>query len=133
MFSHGTNISLKIKEFRRFINTSNCWIVKTIYKLKYYLHYEQTRYKGKMKWLDYLSAKYDLTKHEVNRVGNVWNLILKYKAIGYSSLPITSVYISVSTDIIASIVHNPSTYNALVTLINETHNVSYITNNTYKR
>jgi hypothetical protein len=33
MFSHGTNISLKIKEFRQFINTSNCWIVRTMYKL----------------------------------------------------------------------------------------------------
>jgi hypothetical protein len=49
MFSHGTNISSKIKEFKRFINMSNCWIVKTMYKLRYYLHYEQTRYKGKMK------------------------------------------------------------------------------------
>ncbi len=133
MFSHETNVSSKIKEFRRFINISNCWIVKTMYKLRYCLHYEQTRYKSEMKWLDYLSAEYDLTKHEVNRAGNAWNLISKYKAIGYFSLPITSIYISVSTDIIASILHDLNTYNTLVTLVNNTHNVSNITNGTYKR
>jgi hypothetical protein len=42
MFLHKTNIFLKIKEFKQFINTSNCWIVKIIYKLRYYLYYEQT-------------------------------------------------------------------------------------------
>jgi hypothetical protein len=86
-----------------------------------------------MKWLDYLSAEYDLTKHKVNKAGNTWNLISKYKAIGYFSLPITSVYIPVSTNIIASILYNLSTYNTLVTLINNIHNVSNITNSTYKR
>ncbi len=42
IFSYETNISLKIKKFKQFINTSNYWIVKTMYKLRYYLHYKQT-------------------------------------------------------------------------------------------
>jgi hypothetical protein len=49
MFLYGTNISSKIKEFRQFINTSNYWIVRTMYKLRYCLYYKQIRYKGKMK------------------------------------------------------------------------------------
>ncbi len=69
----------------------------------------------------------------MNKAGNAWNLILKYKAIGYFSLPITSVYILVLTDIIASILHDFNIYNTLVTLINNTHNVSNIINSTYKR
>jgi hypothetical protein len=69
----------------------------------------------------------------VSQVGNTWNLISKYKAISYFSLLITNVYIPMSTDIIASILYNLSIYNTLVILVNETYNVSYITNGTYKK
>ncbi len=69
----------------------------------------------------------------MSQVGNTWNLISKYKAISYFSLLITNVYIPMSTDIIASILYNLSIYNTLVILVNETYNVSYITNGTYKK
>jgi hypothetical protein len=43
------------------------------------------------------------------------------------------MYISILTDIIASILHNLNTYNILVILINKTYNISYIINDTYKK
>jgi hypothetical protein len=51
---------------------------------------------------------------------NILNLILKYKAINYFSLLITSMYIPVSTNVITSI------YNTLTILVNKTYNISYI-------